>query len=317
MSGDRLAQAQAVAFSVYYLKALTSEKAQMIGMTTLTNELRRQWRAQLSAHCNPHHVETRKGFVALTFVDQSNTSSKFVDINNLLVVLVYVDNVRRNDRRSLRLSGYGVSRVRDGVCFGGGENCRIYKDLTLAPQQSARGQRLDCSKHDLLALALKLDRRLSRAARHPAAPWRGLQLPRLWAGFRAHHAGVLQGDGPEFERACRQQGRAGNLLFRDSAHPLHGLTAYPLDWVSSQLESATAIFAEVTPSMRRQICRVGSLPEGLIGFQGASAFDFYNSRFHKRASGRRPLRRDGRIKAAKLHNETRKSRRMRSECCVA
>jgi hypothetical protein len=232
----------------------------MIAMTTPTNELRRQWRRQLSAHCNPHHVETRKGFVALTFVDQSNTSSEFVDINNLLVVLAYEDDAHRSERRVLRLSGYGVGRVSDGVYFGGAENCRMYKDLTLAPQHGARGQRLDRSKHDLLALALKLDRRLSRAARYPSALWRGLRMPRLWAGFRARHAGVLQGDGPEFEQACRRQGRAANQLFLESARSIHGLTAYPLDWVSGQLELATAIFAKVTPSMRRKICRVDNLP---------------------------------------------------------
>jgi hypothetical protein len=317
MSGDRLGLSQAIAFSVYYLKALTSEDAQMIAMTTPTDELRRQWRKQLLAYCNPQHVAARKGFVTLTFVDQSHTSSEFVDINNLLVMLVYEDDAHRSERRSLRLSGYGVSHVPGGVLWGGAKNCRLHKNLTLAPQQGARGQRVDRSKYDLLALALKLDRRLSRAARHPAAPWRGLRMPRLWAGFRARQAGVLQGDGPEFEQVCRRQGRAANQLFRESARSIHGLTAYPLDWVSGQLEFATAIFAEVTPSIRSQICRVGNLPEGLIGFQGASAFDFHNSPFRKSANGRRPSLPDGRIRTANRRNETRKARRMRSQSCVA
>jgi hypothetical protein len=315
--GDRLGLSQAVAFSVYYLKALTSEEAQLIAMTTPTNEMRRKWRKQLLAHCNPHHVAAKKGFVALTFVDQANTSSEFVDINNVLVALVYEDDAHPGYRRSLRLSGYGVRRVPGGVLWGSAKNCRIYKELTLEPQHGARGQRLDLNQRELLALALQLDRRLTRAARYPAAPWPGFRLPQLWAGFRARHTGVLQGVGPEFEQSCHKNCRAANVLFRDSARPIHSLTAYPLDWVSGQLEFATAIFAEVTPCMRRQICRIGNLPEGLIGFQGASAFDFYNSRFHKRASGRRALRRDGRIKAANLQNETRKSRRMRSEGRVA
>jgi hypothetical protein len=126
----------------------------------------------------------------------------------------------------------------------------------------------------------------------------------------------LQGDGPEFEQACRRQGREAHELFRESARSIHGLTAYPSDWVSDQLGYATAIFAEVTPSIRSQICRVGNLREGLIGFQGASAFDFYNSRFQTRVSGRRPLRRDGLTRTANLRNETRKSRSLRSESCV-
>jgi hypothetical protein len=59
-----------------------------------------------------------------------------------------------------------------------------------------------------------------------------------------------------------------------------------------------AVFAELTLGIRRQICRVGELPEGLIGFHRASAFDFYNSRFRNRPEGRRPWRRGARVKTA-------------------
>jgi hypothetical protein len=166
----------------------------MIAIGMSDNELRHKWRQQILSHCNPQYLECRKGFVALTFVDQSKTSSEYVDINNLLVALLYEDGTHCSDHRSLRLSGYGVSRVPDGVQWGGAESCRLHIDLTLAPQHGARGQRLDCSKHDLLALALKLDRRLTRAGRYPAAPWPGLRLPPLWAGFRARHAVVLRAD---------------------------------------------------------------------------------------------------------------------------
>jgi hypothetical protein len=258
----------------------------MIAITKPTNELRRQWRQQILAHCKPRHVETRRGFAAMTIVDQANTSSRFIDINDLLVVLVHEDDTLCYDRRSLRLSGYNVSRIPGGVQFGGAENCRIYKDLTLAPQHRARGQRLDRSKNELLAL--KLDHRLGRAARHSAGPWPGLRLPQLWAGFRARHAGVLRGDGPEFERACRQQCRSANELFLESARQVAGLTAFPLDWLAGQTDSATAIFAEVTPGLRRQVCRI-QLPEGLIGYQGTSAYDFFSSRFRRRPGGRRQV----------------------------
>ena len=90
-------------------------------------------------------------------------------------------------------------------------------------------------------------------------------------------------------------------LFRDSVRHIDGLTAYPMDWVSGQLRFATAIFAEVTPSLQRQVCRIGNLPEGLIGFQGASAFDFYNSRFRGLPGKRRITRRDGCAKVAIPH----------------
>jgi hypothetical protein len=52
-----------------------------------------------------------------------------------------------------------------------------------------------------------------------------------------------------------------------------------MDWVTSQLEHATAIFAELRPSLRRQTCRIEGVPDGLIGYQGASMFDFYSSRY--------------------------------------
>jgi len=73
---------------------------------------------------------------------------------------------------------------------------------------------------------------------------------------------------------------------------MDGLRLYPLDWVSNQLERALVMFAEVTPSMRRQICRVEGLPDGLIGYRGASAFDFYNSRY-RRVHRRHPPSGDG------------------------
>lgn len=262
----------------------------MISICKSDNELRRMWRQQILAHCNSQFVESRKGFVAVTFVDQANTQSRFVDISNLLAVLVYEDDTHYNNRRSLRLSAYKVSRIADGVRWGGAENSRMHKDLTLAPQYGARGQRLDRIKNELIALALKLDRRLSRAASHPAAPWAALRLPRLWAGFRARQAETLRGKGPEFEQMCHKRCRVASEVFCESAREIANLTAYPLDWISNQLSSAVAVFAEVAPGLRRQVCRNGSLPEGLIGFHGASEFDFFSSRFRGRISNRSTFR---------------------------
>ena len=72
-----------------------------------------------------------------------------------------------------------------------------------------------------------------------------------------------------------------HAVFHESARKLFGLTLYPLDWVSNQLEYAASVFAEVTPGLRRQVCRFNGLPDGLIGNFGASEFDFYNSRFRR------------------------------------
>ena len=52
--------------------------------------------------------------------------------------------------------------------------------------------------------------------------------------------------------------------------------------MGGQLDSAVAVFAEVRLGLKRQVCRIASLPDEQIGFHGASAYDFYNSRFRGR-----------------------------------
>jgi hypothetical protein len=169
--------------------------------------------------------------------------------------------------------------VPHGVQWGGEANSQLFKDLTLTPQFGGRGQRTDKRRVELLSLALKLDRRLSRAARHPAAPWLSLRLPRLWAGFRQNEVRNLVGDGPEFEEIRHHCGLSATILLQGASRRLYGLVLYPLDWVTNQLKHTTAIFAELRPSLRRQTCRIEGLPHGLVGYQGASAFDFYGSRY--------------------------------------
>ena len=151
----------------------------------------------------------------------------------------------------------------------------------LTPQFGARGQRIDRKKSDLMSLALKLDHRLRRAARHPAAPWPALRLPRMWAGFRRHEVRNLAGKGPEFDEVCRRTSKSPRTLFQTSARHVFGLTLFPMDWVSNQLECATEMFAQLTPNLRRQTCRIDGMPDGLIGYDGASAFDFYSSCYRR------------------------------------
>lgn len=257
----------------------------MIALRNPMDELRRQWRQQISGHRDHRSRDARRGFVTLTFVDRGRTAGTFVDINQISVVLLYEDDTLGNDRVPLRFCCYGVRQVPHGIQWGGADNNRLYKDLTLAPKPGARGRRLDLRHRELAALALRLDRRLSRASRYPAAPWPDLRLPQLWAGFRSRDASGLQGEGPEFEAACRSRGDADGALFKNSARQFAGLTLYPFEWVSGQLERATAVFAEVTLRVRRQLFRVSTLPADLIGFSGAAAFDFYSSRY-RLVSGR-------------------------------
>jgi len=51
--------------------------------------------------------------------------------------------------------------------------------------------------------------------------------------------------------------------------------------VSGQLDLAAAVFAQLEGFPKRQVARVSELRQGLIGYRGASEFDFYNSRFRR------------------------------------
>jgi hypothetical protein len=289
----------------------------MIAHCEIDRELRRRWRRQMTAHLDLHYVEARRGFAALTFVDNANISSPFVDINNLIALLLYEDVPSGTGRSPLRLCGYRIRCTPDGIRWGGTENgdCVLDKNLTLSPQFGGRGPRLDCRKCDLIDTALKLDRRLSAAARHSAAPWRELRLPRLWAGFRAQRAIALRGDGPEFEQACRSQSSAPDDLFNATARRIDGLVAYPLEWVAGELPSAVAVFAELTLSVRRQVCRIGELPGGLIGFQRAP-YDFYSSCFRQRTRKSRLPRIRANGEAFDRQGKPRKPRTQEAACVV-
>jgi hypothetical protein len=253
----------------------------MLPATQNAAELHHQWRRRLTSHCNPRFVAARKGFVAMTFVDQGKTGSRFVDIPNLLVVVLYEDESLSDCHPALRFAAYSVSCNKHGIRWGGSSNCRLFKNLALVPQPSARGQRLDRRKTDLVALALRLDRRLSRAARHSAAPWPPLRLPTLWAGFPARHAAGLSGAQHGSDAQSRAAESTSPEFFRVT-HNIDGLTAFPIECVSHQLDRAVAVFAELTLATRRQVCRIGSVPDGLIGIRGPSEFDFYKSQFRRR-----------------------------------
>ena len=252
----------------------------MVTATPSANCSPGQWRRQILAHRDPQSIVARAGFIAASFINCGNKSSAFVEIERVSALLLFEDfNVddARPQHVPLRLVSYGANRVPHGILWGGSGNSQLFKDLTLTPQFGARGQRIDRRRLELLSLARKLNCRLNRAARHPAAPWPALRLPPMWAGFRQNDARNLVGDGPEFEELRRHRGLSATALFQDGAHHVYGLVLYPLDWVTNQLKHATSIFAELRPSLRRQICRIDGLQDGLMGYEGASAFDFYSS----------------------------------------
>ncbi len=265
--------------------------------------LKAQWRSQILRRRHGL-LEARKGLIASLFIDQSESHAPYVDIHSLLVLVLYEDEFRTSDgvvseRTPLRLCGYSARRRPHGVQWGGVENSRLFKDLTVAPRFYAEGQRLDLRKEDLLGAALELDRRLARVARCPAMQREGVRLPRLWAGFHTPIAGLIRGEGPEFESACRQTAVSAEVLFSSGARDFEGLKLWPLEWVSDQLEHSATVFAEMAGFWRSQVARIGSFPEGLMGFQGASEFDFYHNQFR-----RMPWRNNGDTSADRSSNRS-------------
>jgi hypothetical protein len=249
-------------------------------------KLKAHWRHQIVRRRALHWIESRKGLVSVAFVDQSRSGARFVEINSLLIFVLYEDEIHHSGggartRVALRLAAYRASRIAHGVLWGGTENSVLHKDLMLAPNAYARGQRIDIRKADLLRLGFDLDSWLSLAARHPGLRRPHLRLPRLWAGFRSHIAADLQGEGPEFEKVCMRPGLDAKAALEASAQDFERLKLYPLSWISQRLDEAVAVFAQLGSIPKRQVAKVARFPEDLRGFWEASEFDFYSSRFRR------------------------------------
>jgi hypothetical protein len=188
------------------------------------------------------------------------------------------------------LAGYAGSRVPWGVRFGGAENSRFFKDLSLQPVPNARGYRLDLASVDLLRLGLQLEHDLSRQAGSQQRQIRKhVQLPKLWAGFRPADVANITGDGPELEAYAARTGRHPQRLLERLRREHYGLVIYPLSWVSHHWQQAVAIFADLERFPARQVFRLRDAHHDLIGFHEAAEFDFVQSRFRGNAK-RRPRR---------------------------
>jgi hypothetical protein len=73
-------------------------------------------------------------------------------------------------------------------------------------------------------------------------------------------------------------------MFRKFQRPHEGLVLCPLAWVSDQSPSATAVYAELAGLPRKQAFDLTEFPDGLVGFESASMFDFFSSTFRRTRS---------------------------------
>ena len=83
-----------------------------------------RWRNEVLAQREPQRVNLRRGFAAVSFIDQSNSMSAFVDTRRLLAVVLYEDEPPITTggrlRTPLRLGGYRIRKVPHGMQWGGG-----------------------------------------------------------------------------------------------------------------------------------------------------------------------------------------------------
>ena len=80
-----------------------------------------------------------------------------VELERLTLVVLYDEPVR-HDQMALRLAGYSGTEVPWGVMWGGAEQNRFFKDLSLQPLPQGRGLRLDLVRPRLLRIGLQLAR---------------------------------------------------------------------------------------------------------------------------------------------------------------
>jgi hypothetical protein len=195
-----------------------------------------------------------------------------VKIENLIMVLLY-DEQLRPGHCALRLAGYSSKRVPWGVRFGGFDQCKFFKDLSLQPVSGARGYRLDVDDTEILSLGLGLERELGRQAGHRHVREHAC-LPKLWAGFKADDAASVAGDGPELTAYAARTDKEPQHLLERLRRDCSGLTLFPLPWVSHHWQQAVAVFADLDRFPRRQVFRLGQLPDDLVGFHDAAEFNF-------------------------------------------
>lgn len=247
--------------------------------------LEHRWRKRAMGCWSPDRCGINHGLAAVQFIDNSRLDAPYVELHSLMVLAMYADHSVVDDSPSdysaLRVGGYRASRVPHGVQWGGVANAVLFKDFRLMPGCGARQQRLDCRKLDLLRRAITLSDLLVFGIQQPRLVRRNIELPMLWAAFRAGVAKKLVGSGPEFEQACNKVSANPQEVLHGACRRFDGLHLYPHDWFDSELEEATTVFAEIAGFPITQVFRCKTPSRDLTGYNGASEFDFYHSGFRR------------------------------------
>ena len=216
----------------------------------------------------------RRPLAALGYLFDGPVLGGLVELERLTLVVLY-DEPLRHDQCALRLAGYTGTQVPWGVMWGGPEQCRFFKDLSLQPVPQGRGLRLDLARPRLLRMGLQLADERDRHSCHPSLPCRNqFRLPCLWAAFTPAHAAGLYGDGPELAAYARRVQKDANEVFSTVCRRHVGLSLHPLAWVSHHADFVATIFVDLARFPKRQVIALDDLPGKLVGLPGCRRVRF-------------------------------------------
>lgn len=245
-------------------------------VTLNAEELVSRWHRQIGGRRPYRH---QRPLAALGFLCRHGDKREaLVELQHVVAVLLFDEGIGR-PVPALRLVGYGASQVPHGVQWGGAEGCKFYKDLRLAPEPGGWSLQVDATNVDLLHLSLRLHGDIHRVDRFaPKSARQYPKLPRLWAGFAPSDADAVEAAGPEFVELCAKFKLAPNVMLEKFRREFQGLACFPLDWVSDQLQRSLSVFVDMSETPRTQVFRLANFPDSLQGFQGATAYDFFNGK---------------------------------------
>lgn len=230
-------------------------------------------------------------FAAMTVLTRGRPDDGLIRLHRVLFVVLYDENTGRSSPWT-RLAGYAVSRVPWGVRCGGTQECRFDKNANLKPKPHAMGWRLDARSRTVIRAAARLRKEIAaQSDQFSGTKPRRIQLPEFWAGFGPSGADRIRGDGPELTGEIHATGLSADELMHDRRRDHHGLTLYPLPWVSHLWERFRAVLVDLGGLPKHQVFDVADPVKDLCGFRAACEFDFFHSRFregHDNRSSRLP-----------------------------
>jgi len=238
-----------------------------------------RWRGQVARQRRCREAAGPRHLAGIGYLVNGPIYDHLVDVRRLVIVVVH--DQLRNGRLATRVAGYTAASLPWGLKIGGRESNRFEKDLLRAPVQGGCGQRLNLDQPELLALALQLDRQLTRHAKHPHMPGRWKpRWPQFWATFEPETALGLQGDGPEFEALLRRHPRSD---LRSQERAVLRMPAFPLEFASHAWQRCVMVMADLGTMPKRQVIGAQPLARSLCGFSGAIEYDLVHSRFSSAA----------------------------------